>query len=144
MSKEIRVPVKPVMIKPGTMYRLFKVHKQEVYRYHPFRLILLALQTPNYNFVEFSDRILKCSTENKDNVQDSFHFVEEICEQDFPLSTRSLDVDLFSTNIVLDETIDRCVNRLTKNTDTVPGFTKSEHNQCLAAKEFHFTFNDLL
>ena len=102
------------------------------------------MQTPNYNFVQFLDRILKSLTENKDNVKDSFHFVEEICEQDFPLSTLSLDIDSFSTNIVLDETIDLCVNPLTKNTDTVPGFTKSERNQCLAAKEFYFTFNDLL
>ena len=46
MSKEIRKSIKPVWTRPGTMYGLCKVHKQEVDRCPPFRAILSALQTP--------------------------------------------------------------------------------------------------
>ena len=58
----------------------------------------------------------------------------------------SLDVDSLFTNILLDETIDVCVNQLFENTDTVEGFKKSELKQllCLAAKEFYFIINGLL
>ena len=57
MSKEMHKFVKPVKTKPGTMYVLFKANKEEVDGCHPFRLILLALQTPKYKFTEFLDRI---------------------------------------------------------------------------------------
>ena len=58
----------------------------------------------------------------------------------------SLDVDSLFTNILLDETIDICINQLSENTDTVEGFKKSELKQllCLATKETYFIFNGLL
>ena len=79
-------------------------------------------------------------------MKDSFHFAEEICEQDPSLSMGSLDVDSLFTNIPLDETIDICINQLFANTDTVDGFTKSHLKQllCLATKESYFIFNGLL
>ena len=79
-------------------------------------------------------------------MKDSFHFAEEICEQDPPLSMGSLDVDPLFTNIPLDETIDICINQLFANADTVEGFPRSELKQllCLATKESYFIFNGLL
>ena len=52
MSKEMRKSVKPVGTRPGTMYGLCKVHKQEVDGCPPFRPILSALQTPTYNLAQ--------------------------------------------------------------------------------------------
>ena len=53
MSKEMRKSIKPVGTRPGTMYGLCKVHKQEVDGCPPFRPILSALQTPTYSLAKF-------------------------------------------------------------------------------------------
>ena len=94
MSKEMRKSVKPVGTRPGTMYGLCKVHKQEVDGCPPFRPLLSALQTPKYNLAKLLVPIfpiLDTLTKNEYTVKDSFHFAEEICEQDPSLSTGSLD-----------------------------------------------------
>ena len=146
MSKEMRKSIKPGGTRPGTMYGLCKVQKQEINGCPPFRPILLALQTPTYNLAKFLVPILDPLTKNEYTVKNSFHFAEEICEQDFSLSMGSLDVDSLFTNIPLDKTIYICINQLFENTDTVEGFTKSELKQllCLATKESYFIFNGLL
>ena len=125
------------------MYRLCKVHKEEVEGCSLFTPILSALQTPTYNLAKFLVPILDPLTKNEYTVKDSFHFAEDICEQDPSLSMGSLDVDSLFTNIPLDETIDICINQLFENTDTVEGFTESElrHLLCLATKETYFIFN---
>ena len=94
MSKEMRKSVKPVGTRPGTMYGLCKVHKQEVDGCPPFRPLLSALQTPKYNLAKLLVPIfpiLDTLTKNEYTVKDSFHFAEEICEQDPSLSMGSLD-----------------------------------------------------
>ena len=88
--------------------------------------ILSTLQTPTNNLAKILAPILDPLTKNEYTVEDSFHFAEEICEQDPSLSMGSLDVDSLFTNIPFDETIDICINQLFENTDTVEGFTKSE------------------
>ena len=146
MSKEMRKFVKPVGTRPGIMYRNCKVHKQQVDGCPLFRPILSALQTPTYNLAKFLVPILNPLTKNEYTVKDSFQFAEEICEQDPTLTMGCLDVDLLFTNILLDETIDICINQLFENTDTVEDFKKSELKQllCLATKESYFIFNGLL
>ena len=106
MSKEMHKSIKPVGTVPGSMYRLCKVHKQEEDGCPPFSPILSALQTPTYNLAKFLVPILDPLTKNEYTVKDSFHFAEDICEQDPSLSMGSLDVDSLFTNIPLDETID--------------------------------------
>ena len=115
---------------------LCKVYKQEVDGCPPFRSILLALYWS----------ILDILTKNEYTVKDSFHFAEEICEQDPSLYMGSLDIDSLFTNIPLDETIDICINQRFENTGTVESFTKSKLKQllCLATKELYFIFNGLL
>ena len=119
------------------MYGLCQVQKQEVHGCSPFRSILSALKTPTYNLVTFLVPILDTLTKNEYTVKDSFHFAEEICEQDPSLSMGSLDVDSLFTSIPLDETIDIYISQVFENTDTVEGFTKSDVKQllCLATKE---------
>ena len=54
----MRKCVKPVGTRPGTMYGLCKVHKQQVGGWPPFLSILSALQIPTYNFAKFLVPIL--------------------------------------------------------------------------------------
>ena len=89
----MRKSIKPVGSRPGIMYGLCKVHKEEVDGCPLFRPILSALQTPTYNLAKFLVPILDPLTKNEYTVKDSFHFAEEICEQDPSLSMGSLDVD---------------------------------------------------
>ena len=78
----MRKSIKLVRAKPGTMYGLCKVHKQEVDGYPSFRLILSTLQTPTYNLAKFLVPILYLLTKNEYMVKNSLHFAEEISEQD--------------------------------------------------------------
>ena len=49
---------------------------------------------------------------NEFAVKDSFHFAEEIVDQQYDLFMGSLDVDFLFTNIPLDETIEICTYEL--------------------------------
>ena len=91
MSKSI----KQVLTKPVAMNVLFKVHNQEVDGCPSFTPILSALQTPTYNLAKFLVPILNSLTRNGYKVKDSFHFAEEVCEQDSLLSMGSLGIDSF-------------------------------------------------
>ena len=79
-------------------------------------------------------------------MKDSFHFAEEIFEQEPVLSIGILHVDSLFTNIPPDQTTDICINQLLENTDIVENFTKSELKQLLfvATKESYFILKSLL
>ena len=81
MPKEICKSVKPVGTRPGTMYGLCRVHKQQVDGCPPFWPILSALQTPIYKFAKFLISLLNPLPKNKYTANDSFQFAEEIFEQ---------------------------------------------------------------
>ena len=59
--------------------------------------------------------MLKSLTTNEFAVKDSFHFAEEIVDQQHDLFVGSLDVDSLFTNIPLEKTIEICTNELLKN-----------------------------
>ena len=69
MSKEMHKSIKPVGTRPGTMYGLCKVHKQEVDGCPPFMPILSALQTPTYNLAKFLLPILDPLTKKEYTVK---------------------------------------------------------------------------
>ena len=64
---------------------------------------------------------LKPLTTNKFTVNDSFHFAEEIVDQQPDFFMGSLDVDSLFTNIPLEETIEICTNELFKESETAEG-----------------------
>ena len=79
------------------------------------------------------------------STQNFFQFAEMICEQHATFSLGSLDVYSLLNNILLNGTIDVCVNQLFGNTNTVESFTNSKLKQlCLAIKETFFMLNYLL
>ena len=67
-----------VETKPGTMYWLYKVHKQQQDSRSESLPILLDLKTPTSNLARFSVRILNTFTKNELTLEDSFQFAEEI------------------------------------------------------------------
>ena len=76
----------------------------------------------------------------------SFHFVEEIVDQQHDLFMGSLDVDSLFTNIPLEETIEICTNELFKESESVGDLSKTgfKENLSLATKDSHFIFDRTL
>ena len=102
MTEKTREPLKQVGTRPGVMDGSCKLRKASVGNCPPFRPILSALDTPTYKLVTFLVPILKPLTTNEFTVKDSFHFAEEIVDQQHDLFMGSLDVDSLFTNIPLE------------------------------------------
>ena len=145
LSQEDYKRLKPVGSRPGVMYGLCKVHKDQTngVELPPFRPILSAIQTCAYNLAKFFVPILKEFTINEYTVKDSFSFAEEIVEQDAKLFMVSFDVESLFTNIPLDETINICADRVYKRKKKVKGLLKRHFKQLLtyATKSSCFLFN---
>ena len=100
-----------------------------------------VLNTPTYKLAKFLVPILKPLTTNEFTVKGSFHFAEEIVDQQHDLFMGSLDVDSLFTNIPLEETIEICTNELFKETETAEGLNKlSLNNFCLWLLRIHILF----
>ena len=104
------------------------------------------MNIPTYKLAKFLVPILKPLTTNEFTVKDSFHFAEEIVDQQHDLFMGSLDVDSLFTNIPLEETIEICINELFKESETVQGLSKTEFKELLslATKDSHFIFDGTL
>ena len=104
------------------------------------------MNTPTYKLAKFLVPILKPLATNEFAVKDSFHFAEEIVDQQHDLITGSFDVDSLFTNIPLQETIEICTNELFKECETVEGLIKTEFKELLslATKDSHFIFDGTL
>ena len=111
-----------------------------------FRPILWALNTRTYKLAKFLVQILKPLTSNEFTVKDSFHFSEEILDEEHDLFMGSLDVDSLFTNISLEETIEICTNQFLKESETVERLSKTEFKVLLslATKDSHFIFDGTL
>ena len=146
MTEKTRKSLKPVGTRPGVMYGSCKVHKASVGNCPPFRPILSALNTPTYKLAKFLVPILKPLITNEFTVKDSFHFTEEIVDQQHDLFMASLDVDSLFTNIPLEENIEISTNELFKESQTVEGVSKTEFKEffSLSTKESHFVFDRAL
>ena len=70
---------------------------------------------PTYKLAKLLVPFLTPLTQNEYTVTDSFQFAEEICKQDPNLYMASLDVDSSYANILLDKTIDICIDSLYKD-----------------------------
>ena len=107
MREKTRKSLKPVGTRPGVIYGSCTVRKASVGNCPLFRTILSALNTPSSKFLV---PILKPLSTNEFTV--SFHFAEEIVDQQHDIFMGSLDVDSLFTNIPLGETIEICTNEL--------------------------------
>ena len=82
IDKSTYKSIKLVGSRPGILYGLGKVHKENRNGIPPFRPILSAIGTSTFNLAKFLLKILTPSTANEFTVIDSFHFTEEISQQD--------------------------------------------------------------
>ena len=101
------------------------------------------MNTPTYKHAKFLVQILVPTlTNNEFAVKDSFHFVEEIVDEQHDLFMGILDADSLFTNIPLEETI----NELFRESETVEGLRKTELKELLslATKDSHFFFDGTL
>ena len=105
MTDKTKKFLKYVGTRPGVMYGSCKVHKASVENFPPFRPILSDLNTRTYQLAKFLVPILKPWTTNEFTVKDSFHFAEEIVDQQHDLFMGSLNVDSLFTNIPLDKEV---------------------------------------
>ena len=100
-----------------------------------------VLNTPTYKLGKFLVPILKPLTTNESTVKDSFHFPEEIVDQQHDLFMGSLDVDSLFTNIPLEETIEICTNKLFTESETAEDLSKlTLNNFCLWLLRIHILF----
>ena len=136
--------IKPVGSRPGILYGSGKIHKENRNGLPPFCPILSAIDTPAYKLAKFLLKLLTPSIANEYAVIDSFHFAEEICQQDSNLHMASLDVYSLFTNILLDETIAICVNNSYNDNENPPNIPKHYFRNLLniATKESFFMFNN--
>ena len=86
IDKSTYKSIKPVGSRPGILYGSSKIQKETRNGLPPFRPILSAIDTPTYKLAKFLLKFLTPSTANEYTVVDSFHFAEEICQQDFELT----------------------------------------------------------
>ena len=93
---------------------------------------------------KFLLNLLTPATTNEYTGIHSFHFAEEICQQDFNLHMASLDVDSLFTNIPLNKTINICVDNLYNDNENTSNISKHDFRNLLsiATKEFFFLFNN--
>ena len=144
LSQEDHKQLKPVGSRPGIMYGLCKVHKDQTngLELPAFRPILSAIKTCTYNLAKFFVPLLKEFTINEYTVKDSFSFADEIAEQDAKLFMVSFDVELLFTNIPLDKT-NICADRVYQGKKKVKGLLKRQFKKLLthATKSSCFLFN---
>ena len=82
IDKSTYESIKPVDSIPGIFYGLDKIHQETRNGLLPCRPILSATNTPSYKLANFLLKILTPSATNEYTVIDSFHFAEEICQQE--------------------------------------------------------------
>ena len=136
--------IKPVGSGPGILFGLHKIHKETCNGIPPFGPILSAIGTCTHKLAKFFLKFLTPSRANEFTVIDSFHFAEEICQQDSNLHMASLDIHLLFANIPLEETISISVENLCNDNENPLNIPK--HNFCnllnIATKETFFMFNN--
>ena len=134
--------IKPCGSRLGVFYGSGKVHRKTNNELPPSRPILPAIGMSTYKLGKVLQPFLMSLTQNECTVTDSFHFAEEISEQDPNLYMVSQDVHSLVTNIPRDETIDICIDNLYKDDKNTPKIPKDGFLNLLtlATKESFFMF----
>ena len=113
MTEKSRELSKQIGGTPGVIYCLCKLHKGTSENCLPFWPILLWKLLPR-TLCEILLPILKLLATNEFTSKDSFHFAEEVVDQQPDFFMGSMDVDSLFPNIPLEETIEIWTNKLFK------------------------------
>ena len=130
--------------KSSVLYGLGKIHKKTKKGLPPFRSTLSVIETPTYKLAKFLISFLTTSAVNEYSATDSFHFMEENCQQDPNGRMADLDVDSLLTVIPLDEAIDISNDILYNGNDNPPRIPKNNFQNLLniANREYFFHVNN--
>ena len=143
IDKSTYKSVKPVHSRSDILCRFGKVHKETHNGLPPLCPILLPIDTPTYIVAKLLLKFLKPSTANEYTVIDSFHFAEEIFQQDANLHMAGLEVDSSFTNIPHIETINICIDNLYNSSKNPPNIPKHDfHNLLNIVNKSFFMFNN--
>ena len=91
--------------------------------YH--RPILSVIGTTSYKLPKFCDQLLKPLTNNEYTIKDYFSFAKEVLAFDASLFMASFDIKSLFTKIPLTETLNLCVQNLSRNQTHVGNLTQS-------------------
>ena len=113
----------PVGSRSGILYGRTKIHKSVKDGVPPFRRILSAIGTATCKVSKFFVPLLTPLTLNEYTIKDSFLFAEELLNYESILIMAGFDVESLFINILLQETIDLCVELLFNDKPNIDGFT---------------------
>ena len=142
ISLEIYEKIRPIGSRPGIIYGLPKIHKEN----YPLRPIISAAGTYNYDLAKYLDELIKPLLANSKYIlKDTFDFVNRVSKlKETSGFMVSFDVESLFTNIPLEETINLVVNQAFDNgkNSTFHKFSQKEFRNLLyrATKESHFHF----
>ena len=131
----------PQGTQPRILYGSSKIHKLLVNGFPKLRPILSALNPGTYKWTKFFVPLLRHLTSNQFTLKDSFEFTKTICEQDAGIFMVSVDVDSLFTNVLLEENINICINKLFKSNSSIHDLNKKQNTEMLSLttnKSFFF------
>ena len=104
----------------------------------------VSFNSPPYKFAKFLLSILKPLTINEFTIKDTFHFAEEIGDQQPDFFMGSWDVGSLFTNIPSEETLEH--KSTFKESETIDSLSKSKFKErlSLATTDSHFVFDGTL
>ena len=114
----------PKSSQPAIMYGSSKTHKPLVNSFPKLNSILSALNTGTYKCPNFFVLLLRYLTSNQFILKDSFEITKILGDQEAGLFISSLDIDSLFTKVPLAETINICVNELSKSNSSIHGINK--------------------
>ena len=122
----------PTGSKPGILYGLCKACKSIVDGVPPFCPILTAIGTSIYKLPKLVVPLLEPLTYNQYTIKSSFLFCEELKHFNTNLIMAILDVESLFTNILLQETIHLCVQKLFDDKNYVGGLSRESFREMVA------------
>ena len=125
---------------PGIVYGLAKVHKPVADRCPSLPPILSAINISSYKLVKFVVPLLTPLASNDYTIKDSFSFAEDVSSFDCAHYMISLNIESLFSNILLEETINICVEKLFENKIKVNNLTKEFFQSSLELATLDYFF----
>ena len=141
VTNDVFKTIYPKGSKPGAIYGLAKVHKDDI----PLRPIISMINTPQYGLAKYLDSVIKPNIPSAHMLNSTNEFIEKI--HDLNLSNSKLvsyDVESLFTNVPLDEIIDTaCDYVYSELSTTKPNYERKHFKKLLRlATSGEFLYQD--
>ena len=151
LTKDVYNRIRPVGSTRPRMYGVPKIHKADI----PLRPILSMINSPQHELAKLLTEILQpvVNKYSTFTVKDTFEFCEKLeefsdsCASISETFMCSFDIKSLFTNVPLKETIDICVNVLSRDEEVpTPGVPEDLLRKLLlkATTEVEFSFNNII